>query len=186
MKKLYVFAMLLVVAAMMLSAWSPGQLATLFVTNKVVGEVINIKLNGIQWSGYDADHPAVSYYLTAQAPNHVGWVYNSQFDIHKDIYDVTIYLCDASRSGRLNMMANLRMVFPTCYTTVNSGEPGMEKVDLVNSKPGTLNTDTDRTPGDGIYDYGWRPLNNGSQIWWRLDWFNWWNGEADVLEPFWP
>jgi len=185
-KKLYVFAMLLVVAAMMLSAWSPGEMSTLTVVNKVVGEVVNIKLNGIQWSGWDVDHPPVSYYLTAQAPNHINWTYESTFDIHKDIYDVTIYQCDASRSGRVNLMSNLRMVFPTCYTTVNSGEPGMEKVDLVNSKPGTLNTDQDRTAGDGIYDYGYRPLNNGSQIWWRLDWFNWWNGEADGWEPFWP
>ena len=178
--------MLLVVAAMMLSAWSPGQLSTLFVTNKVVGEVINIKLNGIQWSGYDADHPAVSYYLTALAPSHVGWVYGSTFDIHKDIYDVTIYLCDASRTGTLNMMSNLRMVFPTCYTTVNSGEPGMEKVDLINSKPGTLNTDFSEDAGDGIKPYGWHPSANGSQIHWRLDWFNWWNTGPDVFEPYYP
>jgi hypothetical protein len=178
--------MLLVVAAMLLAAWAPGELSTLSITNKVIGKVINIKLNGIHFSGWNAKHPAVSYYLTALAPSHVGWTYGSQFDIHKDIYDVTIYLCDTSRSGTLNMMSNLRMVFPTCYTTVNSGEPGMEKVDLINAKPGTLNTDTSDTPGDGIYPYGWNTENNGSQIWWRLDWFNHWNGGPDVLEPFTP
>ena len=186
MKKLYIFTMLLVVAAMLLAAWAPGQLATLSITNKVVGKVINIKLNGVHFSGWNADHPAVSYYLTALAPSHVGWSYGSTFDIHKDIYDVTIYLCDTSRTGTLNMMSNLRMVFPTCYTTVNSGEPGMEKVDLINAKPGTLNTDYADDPGDGEAYWGYHKEANGSQIWWRLDWFNYWNGQADVWEFYTP
>ena len=183
--------MLLVVAAMLLAAWSPGEMSTLKITNKVIGKVINIKMNGVQWNGLNsASQPAVSYYLTALAPNSANWVYKSKFDIHKDIYDVTIYLCDASRSGRLNMMSNLRMVFPTCYTTVNSGEPGMEKVDIVNAKPGTYNKEQDRFPGDAIdlrssghkYHYD----ANGSQVWWRLDWFNWWNGANDDREFYWP
>jgi hypothetical protein len=116
------------------------------------------------------------------------WLRKSIFDIRKDIYDVTIYLCDGQRSGTINMMHAVRLVFPSCYTTVNSGEPANEKVDVSNAKPGTFNLEQDIFPGDGIYipghDYHWGA--NGSQIWWRLDWFNWWNGANDVLEPFFP
>ena len=186
MKKLYVFAMLLVVTAMVLSAWSPGQMATLTIRNKVVGQEINFKLNGVYWSGWNVDHPAVSYYLTALAPPHIGMVRTSTFYVHKDIYDVTIYFCGASRTGTLNLVNSIRMVFPTCYTTVNSGEPSQEKVDIVNSKPGTLNTDEDSVTGDGIEAFGEHRAADGSQIWWRLDWLNWWNGRNDIREPFYP
>lgn len=187
-KKLYVFAMLLVVTAMVLAAFAPGELSTLSVWNKVPGETVNLKLAGIRYG--------VGYYLTAPGPTHrtgLGlpssngpWLLKSFFDIRKDIYDATIYFCTANRSGTLNMTHAVRLVFPTCYTTVNSGEPGNEKVDIANSKPGTLNTDADRVTGDGIYDFGYHPAANGSQIWWRLDWYNWWNGGTDVLEPFFP
>ena len=195
MKKLYVFAMLLVVTAMVLAAFAPGELSTLSVWNKVPGETVNLKMAGIRYG--------VGYYLTAPGPTHrtgLGlpssngpWLLKSFFDIRKDIYDVTIYFCNANRSGTLNMVHAVRLVFPTCYTTVNSGEPGNEKVDLANAKPGTANYDQDIDPGDGIYPWGTHDPDegslanpNGSQIWWRLDWYNWWNLETDILEPFYP
>jgi len=200
-KKLYVFAILLVVAAITLAAFSPGQLATLRVWNKIAGEDVNIKMAGIKYG--------VGYYLTAPGPTHkytlgfpstnmAAWLRKSTYDIRKDIYDVTIYLCDASRSGTINMSHAVRLVFPNCYAAVNSGEPGNEKVDVARGKPGTWNQDADSAPGDGAYPWGCGITEansscsigvfakNGDQIWWRLDWFNWWNGQNDVLEPFFP
>lgn len=157
------------------------------VYNKVVGENVNLKMAGIRYG--------VSYYLTAPGPTHktgLGlpsgsvWVLKSYFDIRKDIYDVTIYLCGASRSGTLNMLHMVRLVFPSCYSVVNDGEPGNEKVDIYNAKPGNWNEDPSRAPGDGLYPWGMHTGANGDQIWWRLDWYNWWNGGSDVLEPFFP
>jgi len=185
--------MLLVVAAMLISAFAPQDLALLSVYNKVPGETVNIKMAGIRYG--------VGYYLTAPGPTHlVGvrtptsspWIMKSYFDIYKDIYDVTIYFCQSSRSGTINMVHAVRLVFPSCYGTPgvpNAGEPSNEKVSVYSSIPGTCNDAAAGDPGDGRYPWGCGETpagfkTDGDQIWWRLDWFNWWNGGNDFFEPF--
>jgi hypothetical protein len=185
-KKLYLYTLLSVVAAILLAASTPMGLSTLTIYNKIPGEVIHLRMNGIRYKEY--------YFLTVHSPTHKTgpvlksdpWVRRARFTIRKDIYYVTIYLCDVQRSGNLNMVRSVRLVFPNCYSSKNSGEPTKEKVDVVNAIPGTANTDSAGMPGDGKDPWGKHTGANGDQIWWRLDWFNWWNNGSDILEPFFP
>jgi len=133
------------------------------------------------------------YSLTAHSPSHLTgrrlpWTRMTRFDVIKDIYRVTITMCDTQRTGTINMSQPVRLVFPGCSVTVNAGEPRREKVNVSNAIPGTANWEADGTPGDGVelagHEYNYKA--SGSQIWWRLDWFNWWNGLGDVTEPYAP
>jgi len=114
---------LVVLAAFVLSAAAPWP-AILTVVNYTGGNVyFALKFRGEQ-----------KYFLTATPQGNSADYYVSRFDITRRTYSAQVTACDVTTTwGRLNINANLRLVFTDCvsmqqyWTPKYWGEPGMEK-----------------------------------------------------------
>lgn len=170
-----------------------SDMAILTLINKNPDRDVYVRLLGMNHGEY--------YYLTEPAFEHPE---ESVFEVRRDIYKVAVYACGFKLTGSLNMMRNLRLVFPLCYVgnyyvgAVNAGEPGMEKVDLVLSMPedgvvdekylyrlnfyGKITPDLLRSLRD-VYPRSLFPPYN-AHVQWQLDWYSWFTGELDGSEPF--
>jgi hypothetical protein len=188
MKRLYLLALLVMIT---IAAATPqgNNISILTVENRSWQWDVHIRLLGMRDGKY--------YYLTARGPEHPESV---KFEVKKDIYFLAVYACGNKRTGSLNLMRNVRLVFPECTThdtyreVPNAGEPTLEKVDLLSTQPqdGAVDerslTTAEKLIKDGVpsedinlkmYTY---PYN--AQIRWMLDWYNWANDLLDGYEPF--
>ncbi len=171
------------------SAPARSDISILTLINKSTDRDVHVRLLGVNHGEY--------YYLTEPAFEHPQ---ESVFEVRKDIYYLAVYACGYKLTGSLNMMRNLRLVFPNCYVgnyyvgAANAGEPSMEKVDLVLSMPedgavdeklvNRLSLYGKITPAmlrSGLFNdfprYLFPPYNG--QIQWQLDWYSWFTSKLD-------
>jgi hypothetical protein len=133
MKKIYIWAVSLLIVWISVAAVipKPGPTVILDLYNKMGYEEAHVSLKGLNYYN--------TYYLTAKTQD----ISSLQFDIDrlpvekttyeivKDIYEMTIYVCNnPSADGILIANRNTRLVFPKCDkgVDINSGEPGQEKI----------------------------------------------------------
>ena len=176
------------------SASPRSDFSILTLINKSTDRDVYVRLLGMNHGEY--------YYLTEPAHEHPQ---ESVFEIKRDVYNVAVYACGYKLTGSLNMMRNLRLVFPNCYVgnfyveAPNAGEPSLEKVDLVLSMPddGVVSEKllyrlsyygkiTPSMLNNSLLDEFPRslfPPYNG-HIQWQLDWYSWFTSELDGRDPF--
>ena len=157
MKKIYVVAILLVVAMLILSAAvpKPGTMVQLKLVNKMVNESASVSLTGMV--------NFYTYYLTAK-PYTVAVKYpesfwrlgspiasnESTYEVRSDYYEVGVFACgNPGAKGVMNLTHNTKLVFPLCDKSkaskgadalgsggINQGEPTQEKVSTSRFFPG--------------------------------------------------
>ncbi len=167
MKKIYVVAILLLVAALVLTAAAqkPGPKVVLSMWNKMINQEAHISLSGLT--------NFYTYYLTAKAYDvsvkypqtvltngllGVNWdkTVKTDYEVRADLYETTVYVCDnPGVSGVINLTRHVRMVFPLCAKggVMNQGEPTMEKVNTARYFPGYFDPNGQRVELAGA---GWR------------------------------
>lgn len=139
MKKIYVIAVLLLVAVFVLTAAvpKPGPTIILTLVNRQLTQEAHISLNGLT--------AFYQYYLTARAwPVDVKYpaglwdkAQETTYQIRADFYEGTIYACGAQRSGVFSLKRNTKLVFPLCAKGgANQGEPYVEKINVSWGMPG--------------------------------------------------
>ena len=139
MKKIYVIAVLLLVAVFVMTAAIPkaGPMVVLTLRNKMLTSEAHISLNGLT-----AFH---TYYLTARAwpvdvKYPVGLWFKTQdttYEIRSDFYEGTVYSCGGQRSGVFDLTNRTRLTFPICGKTGGQqGEPRQEKINTGKGWPG--------------------------------------------------
>jgi len=138
-KKIYVIAVLLLVAVFVLTAAvpKPGPKIVLTLINRQLTQEAHISLNGLT--------AFYQYYLTARAwPVDVKYpaglwdkAQKTTYEIRADFYEGTIYACGLQRSGVFSLKRNTKLVFPLCAKGgANQGEPYVEKINVAYGMPG--------------------------------------------------
>lgn len=151
MKKIYVVAILLLVAMLVLTAAipKPGPKVALKMWNKMINKEAHISLSGLTnfytyyltAKSYDV---AVKYPQTLLVNANLGqynWdkTVKTTYEVRADLYETTVYVCDnPGVSGVINLTRSVRLVFPLCAKggVINQGEPTMEKVNTAKYFPG--------------------------------------------------
>ena len=152
MKKIYVVAVLLLVAMMVLTAAvpKPGPKVVLSLWNKMINQEAHISLSGLT--------NFYTYYLTAKAydvevkyPAEAPKIKKTDYEVRADVYETMVYVCDnPGVAGVINLTRNTRLVFPLRDKdgVMNQGEPGQEKVSTSRFFPGYWD------PNGRLADYG--------------------------------
>gem|GEM_PF-1953113 len=140
MKKIYVVAVLLLVAMLVLTAAipKPGPNVILTLKNRMINEEAHISLSGLT--------NFYTYYLTAKAydvevkfPAESPKIKKTTYEVRADYYETTVYVCDIpGRSGVINLTRNVQLTFPLCDKAgkMNMGEPTQEKISTARFFPG--------------------------------------------------
>ena len=125
-RKLLFFAMfvlLIVLSVLTIIAVAKTDLAQFEVINKS-GQPVSISLL----------NDNTFYYLTVAAGE------TKIFTVERLVYDHTVWSCDLSESGTLDLETYMKLTFTHCGGTApNSGEPGMEKVHIDDAPSGVSN-----------------------------------------------
>ncbi len=135
MKKIYVVAVLLLVAMMVLTAAvpKPGPKVVLALWNKMINKEAHISLSGLT-NFYTYYLTAHAYDVEAKYPSELinfGKIKKSDYEVRADLYEATVYVCDnPGATGVMNLTRNVRYVFPLCDKdgVMNQGEPTQEKI----------------------------------------------------------
>jgi len=147
-KKIYVVAVLLLVAMLIVVAAvpKPGPTNLLVLRNKMLNQTASLSLSGLT--------NFYTYYLTAKAyPINVKYptewfIFNgttgiksndTTYEVRSDFYEVVIYLCgQPGRKGVINLTHKTRLTFPLCDKSarINMGAPNQEKVTTSRYFPG--------------------------------------------------
>jgi len=184
-KKIYVVAILLLVAMLVLTAAipKPGPKVTLALWNKMINKEAHVSLSGLT--------NFYTYYLTAKAydvsvkypqtlltntllgANSWDKTVKTTYEVRADLYETTVYVCDnPGVTGVMNLTRHVRLVFPLCAKggVLNQGEPTMEKVNTARYFPGYFDPNG-RVTFLGGTTFGWNAHANapaniaGSTVW---------------------
>jgi hypothetical protein len=187
----------------------PGPKVVLTLVNKMVNAEASLSLSGLT-NFYTYYLTAKAYDIQVKYPSAfssgVNWSKskNTSYEVRADMYETTVYDCGGYRSGTINLTRNVKLVFPLCdKADINQGEPTQEKLRIASAFPGyydpyrwdgAANTFTISTVGnsdiygryvgdgynDGTTKGSFDLARNGAQIHWALDFYNYYNGGADV------
>ena len=119
-KSLPLIIFLLLISVLIMAAISQRSILTRLEIRNKTGQSVKISLNG----------NGKFYFLTVNP-------YTTKiFTVVRMVYAQTIFTCESSLSGVLDMTSNVRLVFPPCSSKdlTNPGTPTIEKI-RANSSP---------------------------------------------------
>jgi hypothetical protein len=156
-KKIYVVAILLLVAMLIVTAAvpKPGPKSILHLRNKMLNQTASLSLNGLT-NFYTYYLTAKAYAINVKYPT-TWFLYNANagikgndttYEVRSDFYEAVVYACgQPGLKGVINLTRTVRLVFPLCDKAksvpsargnggVNMGEPAVEKISTARFFPG--------------------------------------------------
>ena len=159
MKKIYVVAVLLLVAMLVLTAAipKPGPMVALNLNNKTINQTASVALNGLT-NFYTYYLTAKPYAITVKYPQTwwrmpgIGAIKGNDvtYEVRADFYEAIVYACgNPAAKGVINLTHNTKLTFPLCDKAkasktsdgtaiggINQGEPTQEKISTSRFFPG--------------------------------------------------
>ncbi|MEI7989279.1 MAG: hypothetical protein WCI88_09570, partial [Chloroflexota bacterium] len=173
MKKIYVVAVLLLVAMFVLTAAipKPGPSVALVLNNKTINQTASVALNGLT-NFYTYYLTAKPYAITVKYPGtwqRLPWTgaikgNDVTYSVRADFYEAVVYACgNPGAKGVMNLTHNVKLTFPLCDKAkasktgegsaaggVNQGEPTQEKISTSRMFPGYWDPQHACYYGDGV------------------------------------